>query len=278
MLSVRATQRRAYDSACSSTNASTKARAVADAVLADEEQRRHHLVVALSGAHAYGFPSPDSGLDLKAIHIALTRSLLGLAEPIPTSDRAGFVEGIEIDYTSNELAGVLRGLLKGNGNYLERVLGKHLLLADKPVLEELAALMPGTLSKRFARHYQGFAMQQRSEFVKGPQTAKKVLYVLRTALTGAHLLRSAELRVDLTENLAQYGFDDARELIERKKAGERTVLDAATAQHWLKRVDGAFEALKQAEEESELPEGPGNAEEMDRWLVDVRTRGGLSGG
>jgi predicted nucleotidyltransferase len=250
----------------------TKARTVADAVLAEEEQRRHHLVVALSGAHAYGFPSPDSDLDLKAIHVAQTRSLLGLTEPIPTSDRAGFVGGIEIDYTSNELAGVLRGLLKGNGNYLERVLGKHLLLADKPLLEELAALMPGTLSKKFARHYQGFAMQQRSEFVQGPQTAKKVLYVLRTALTGAQLLRSGELRVDLTENLAEYGFEDARELIERKKSGERTLLDAATAEHWLKRVDGAFEALKRAEEESGLPEVARNAEQLDRWLVDVRMR------
>jgi hypothetical protein len=65
---------------------------------------------------------------------------------------------------------------------------------------------------------------------------------------------------------------DARELIERKKAGERTVLDAATAEHWLKRVDGAFEALKQAEDGSELPEDAGNAAELDRWLVDVRMR------
>lgn len=249
-----------------------KARAVADAVLAEEERHRHHLVVALSGAHAYGFPSPDSDLDLKAIHIAPTRSLLGLAEPNPTCDRTGFVEGIEIDYTSNELAGVLRGLLKGNGNYLERALGKHLLLADNPLLEELASLMPGTLSKKFARHYLGFATQQRSEFVKGPQTAKKVLYVLRTALTGAHLLRSGELRVDLTENLAEYGFEDARELIERKKAGERTVLDAATAEHWLKRVDGAFDALKRAEEGSGLPEEAGNMAALDGWLVAVRMR------
>lgn len=46
------------------------AQRVADAVLAEEEGKRRHLVVALSGAHAYGFPSPDSDLDLKAIHLA----------------------------------------------------------------------------------------------------------------------------------------------------------------------------------------------------------------
>ena len=32
------------------------------------------MVVLLSGAHAYGFPSPDSDLDLKAIHLADTES------------------------------------------------------------------------------------------------------------------------------------------------------------------------------------------------------------
>src|SRR5690606_22403890 len=43
-------------------------RAVADRVLDEESARRRHLVIALSGAHAYGFPSPDSDLDLKAVH------------------------------------------------------------------------------------------------------------------------------------------------------------------------------------------------------------------
>jgi predicted nucleotidyltransferase len=108
-------------------------------VLAEEERKRNHLVVALSGAHAYGFPSPDSDLDLKAIHIAPTRALLGLSEPPTTHDRMEVLEGVEIDYTSNELGAVLRGLLKGNGNYLERVLGAHLLLVN-PLLEELVPL------------------------------------------------------------------------------------------------------------------------------------------
>src|SRR5690606_29702253 len=39
-------------------------RAVAERVLNEEDTARRHLVVHLSGAHAYGFPSPDSDLDL----------------------------------------------------------------------------------------------------------------------------------------------------------------------------------------------------------------------
>ena len=34
-------------------------RSIVDRVLDEEEAKRTHLVVALSGAHAYGFPSPD---------------------------------------------------------------------------------------------------------------------------------------------------------------------------------------------------------------------------
>lgn len=244
---------------------------VADAVLAQEEQKRTHLVVALSGAHAYGFPSPDSDLDLKAIHIAPTRSLLGLSEPALTSDRMEVLEGVEIDYTSNELGPALRGLLKGNGNYLERVLGAHLLMAS-PILEELAPLAQAGLSKRYYRHYLGFARQQQQQFENSAPTAKKVLYVLRTALTGAHLLRAGELRVDLNDNLHEYGYQDARELIEHKKAGERTVLEQSVASHWRERVQRAFAVLDEAHASSQLPEEAKNLAELEQWLVDVRLR------
>lgn len=55
--------------------------AMAQRVLHEEDRARRHLVVHLSGAHAYGFPSPDSDLDLKAIHVEQTERLLGLASP-----------------------------------------------------------------------------------------------------------------------------------------------------------------------------------------------------
>jgi predicted nucleotidyltransferase len=246
----------------------THQQTIADAVLREEQAKRRHLVVALSGAHAYGFPSPDSDLDLKAIHIARTEGLLGLAEVPVTSDRAEIIDGVEIDYTSNELSAALRGLLKGNGNFLERVLGKHqLIVADE--LAELAPLATAALSKRYYGHYRGFARQQEAEALKAP-TAKKVLYVLRTALTGAHLLRTGELRVDLNENLDEYGYPDACELIERKKAGERTMLDEASFKHWQARVQRAFERLDEAHATSTLPDEPANVAALERWLIDIR--------
>ena len=87
-------------------------------------------------------------------------------------------------------------------------------------------LVQKSLSRKVYRHYHGFAANQRKAFEAAEHpTAKKLLYVLRTALTGTHLLRTGELRVDLTTTANEYGFDEASELIETKRIGEKVVLD-----------------------------------------------------
>src|SRR4051812_600927 len=164
-------------------------------VLAEEEARREHLVVYLSGAHAYGFPSPDSDLDLKAIHVEKTADLLGFEVPASTVNRMEIIDGVEIDYTSNELAQALAGILGGNGNYIERALGR-MVAHPSALLAELRPLTQRSLSRRVHRHYRGFAMNQ-LRFVEKEPTAKKLLYVLRTTLTGIHLLETGELESDL---------------------------------------------------------------------------------
>ena len=79
--------------------------AVARSYLEKRAGERHHLVIYLSGAHAYGFPSPDSDLDLKSVHIAPTSDLVGLV-PRPGGAEVMVVQdGVEIDYGSNELGG-----------------------------------------------------------------------------------------------------------------------------------------------------------------------------
>ena len=246
--------------------------AVTNRVLGQESAVRRHLVVSLSGAHAYGFPSPDSDLDLKAIHIESTPRLLSLSPPSLHFDRMEVIDGVEVDYTSNELHPVLVGILGGNGNYIERVLGA-LALRSSPEHEELRPVVERSLSRRVYRHYHGFASGQLRGFENAAvPTAKKVLYVLRTALTGVHLLRTGELVTDVTRHLDEHGFATARELVDRKRAGERAELDVATRERWLREVGRAFALLDDARDHSPLPEDSANRAEVDSWLKSVRRR------
>jgi uncharacterized protein len=249
-----------------------KQAAIADGVLDEESRARDHIVVSLSGAHAYGFPSPDSDLDLKAIHVERTARLVGLSAPPLHATRLEVIDSVEIDYSSNELGGVLAGIVMGNGNYVERILGA-LALRSSPEHAELRAIVERSLSKRIYRHYHGFARGQLSDFDANPQpTAKKILYVLRTALTGIHVLRTGRIVTDVTLLLDEYGFGDAVELVAQKRAGERVVLDEALRQRWRSQVERAFTLIDEALEKSPLPDEAQNRAEIEAWLLETRRR------
>lgn len=244
-------------------------RVVAARVLDEEGARRRHLVVSLSGAHAYGFPSPDSDLDLKAVHVAPTRSLLGMEAPTGAAERLEVVDGVEIDYTSNELQAVLRGVLAGNGNFIERILGASQLEAA-PALAGLKGVVAAALSRRVHRHYRGFARSQRDELDAAPlPTNKRILYVLRTALTGVHLLKTKEVVTDLSVLCRPYGFPEAEALIAAKRAGEQSPLAPEVREAWRPRLDQALLALDQALDTSPLPESP-DSRPLEAWLVEHR--------
>ncbi|ATB42460.1 hypothetical protein CYFUS_007938 [Cystobacter fuscus] len=244
---------------------------VAQRVLDEEAAHRWHLVVSLTGAHAYGFPSPDSDLDLKCVHVTPTSHLFQL-EPRPSAptERLEIVEGVEVDYSSNELGAVLTGVLQGNGNYLERLLGAHPLRGSSE-LEALRPLVRGVLSRRLHRHYRGFAQSQAREWEKtGFRSAKKLLYVLRTALTGTHALLTGEVEADLTVLMDRYGFAEAGELIRWKRRGERSELSEALSLSWRDKVGRALEQLDAARERSVLPEEPREGGALEAWLLELR--------
>ncbi len=247
-------------------------REVMNRVIAEEETRRRHLVIAISGAHAYGFPSPDSDLDLKAIHVDATAELLGLFPVAPHAERMETIDGVEIDYTSNEIKPVLIGIVQGNGNYLERVLGALQPLAT-PALGELRPLVQRALSRRIFRHYVGFASSQLKAFeADGARSAKKLLYVLRTALTGAHALATGRVVIDVRELFDAYGFGEARELIEAKRSGEATVLAGDRGARWGAEAQRAIRLLVEAHERSTLPVDPEGVADLDAWLIEERRR------
>ncbi|MGV3625442.1 MAG: DNA polymerase beta superfamily protein [Archangium sp.] len=247
-------------------------REVADRVLAHESSLRSHVVISLSGAHAYGFPSPDSDLDLKAVHMLPANELLGFPRVPAPAERLEVIDGVEIDYSSNELGGVLLGLIKGNGNYFERFLSRFALSTSR-AFEVLKPVVQRALSSRVGRHYFGFATQQRNEWERTHRTStKKLLYVLRTTVTGTHLLKTGELETDLSVLADRYELNDAHELIEAKKRGERSELPTSLAEKWAARVDGLFTMLLEAEKHSVLPSAPVNEAELESALIDLRSK------
>ncbi len=243
---------------------------VARAFLAAREAERKHLVIYLSGAHAYGFPSPDSDLDLKCVHIAPTASLVGLDIVEEPADKIEIVDGVELDYGSNELTPVLRGAIKGNGNFLERILGDLALGGDLSLLAEARTVVKPLLSRRCARHYGGFAMGQLRLFDEKP-TAKRALYVLRTAATGRAVMATGEIITDVNR-LTDFVPPEIDELIAIKRLAEKQQLSPEQVSTWRPRLAAAIEAVDKAWPTSVLPtDAPPEAiAALDAWLREVR--------
>src|SRR5215467_11774925 len=82
------------------------------------EQPYPLLFATVSGAHLYGFPSVDSDVDLRGIHILPARDVLGLEPGIETVDTAGVHDGVEIDLVTHDLAKFARLMLRRNGYVL----------------------------------------------------------------------------------------------------------------------------------------------------------------
>ncbi len=239
----------------------------------EEAASRHGnrpVVVLLSGAHAYGFPSKDSDLDLKGIHVAPTVSFLGLNEAVSTVDFTTVVEGVELDYTSNEIGHALHGILSGNGNFIERVLGRAQVVTS-PLLAELVPLVERSLSRRLHAHYRGFCLSQQKLLAKD-LTVKKLLYVLRTALTGIFALETGAIEADLGRLAERYPIPRLQELVTRKVTGENVGLGEDEVREFQPHVDALMARLDTARASSVLPELPPNGAEIEAWLVALRVK------
>jgi predicted nucleotidyltransferase len=227
------------------------------------------LVVGVTGAHYYGFPSPDSDLDLKGIHVAPTHEVVALNPPPDSVDFLGIFEGLEIDYTSHELAFALRLLLKGNGNILERILSPLQLLESDEVTE-LQALGRTAASKKFFHHYRGFFGRMCQDWRKADtKTVKGLLYAYRSALTGIHLLRTGECVGDVIRLAPIYDFDRVPELVARKIRGPEhgELVTTAEFDADLERLESLLEDAHRA---SPLPAETSSAEALNQFLIRMR--------
>ncbi len=226
------------------------------------------VLCAVTGSHHYGFTSGDSDVDLKGLHLAPTRSVLGWTAPPQAHDALEDFEEVEHDLTTNELAQGCGLLLRGNGNLLERVFSPHQLF-DTAELHELRQLARANLSRRVHAHYGGYLRgMQRQHREDG--RAKSLLYTFRVGLTGLHLLRTGEVVAHLPSLAPIYGYEAVLPLVEAKVRGTekgRVPDELAGLTGLWERLEEELTAARQA---SPLPEEPAAAGDLEAWLVELR--------
>ena len=112
------------------------------------------VFATVSGAHLYGFPSPDSDFDLGGCHVLPVRDVVGLDDPDETEERLGIESGLDLDLVSHDLKKFCAMLLKRNGYVLEQLLSP-LVVRSSSEHDELKSLVPQIITKHHAHHYLG---------------------------------------------------------------------------------------------------------------------------
>jgi predicted nucleotidyltransferase len=268
------------------------------------DHRLHRIVAAqpypllfatISGAHLYGFPSPDSDFDLRGAHVLPVDRVVGLSVSdetiehqmsIPPDDHhpasrpspAPAGEGVlEMDIVSHDVKKFFGLLLKKNGYVLEQLFSP-LIVQTTAEHEELKAIAggdqknPGVITKHHSHHYFGFAETQWKLFDKErPRRVKPLLYVYRVLLTGIHLMRTGQIEANLVTLNQEFNLPYIPDLVARKLAGpEKSKLETADIAFHEAEYHRLRGELQAAHEASRLPELP--SEETRAALNDLLLR------
>lgn len=229
------------------------------------------VFATVSGAHLYGFPSPDSDWDLRGVHLLPARERVGLLEGPRTIERAEVVDGLELDLVTHEAHKFLTLMLRRNGYVLEQ-LHSPLVVRTSSWHEELRAIAKGCVTRHHAHHYLGFAAtQERLLRKEEPPRVKPLLYLYRVLLTGIHLMRTGEIEASLVRLNDVFRLPQVPDLVAAKLAGaERGALSGSELALHLGEVARLREELERASRESALPELPGGRLELHDLLLRMR--------
>ena len=236
------------------------------------EQHPYPLLFAtISGAHLYGFPSPDSDFDLRGVHVLPLKEVVGLKTGPETIEKSGVYDGLEIDLVTHDAKKFFGLLLKKNGYVLEQVLSP-LVVHTTPEHAELKEIAADCVTRHHAHHYLGFAETQWKLFEKeNPPRVKPLLYVYRVLLTGIHLMQTGVIEANLVRLNETAKLPYLDDLIQRKVGGaEKERLTEADLGFHRGEYDRLRDKLQQAYEASELPEAPRGSSALHDLLVRLR--------
>lgn len=160
--------------------------------LADVARRGPQPVFAtISGAHLYGFASPDSDVDLRGAFMLPASKMLGIhppSETITIEDKTR----IDLDWVAHDVRKFARLMVSHNGYVLEQLFSPLVLVSTR-AHEQLLEPGKGCVTKPTVRHYQGFARGRRHRLAESEPSVKHLIYAYRVLLTGIHRMRTGEV-------------------------------------------------------------------------------------
>ncbi len=239
-------------------------------------QRTPNLVFAVvCGSHTYGFASPNSDVDLRGVFTLSLGDVLGIGTPRET---VTIIEKnpFDLDWVAHDVKKFVRLLTGHNGHVLEQ-LYSPLVVTGSAAFDELRELGRGCITRPTARHYLGFARGRRQALREPHPTVKHLLYAYRVLLTGIHMMKTGDVLQDVVllseihDHEKDCGAEEIKELVERKRAGaEAMKLKEGEAAAHERRLDALEEALRVAQEKSNLPDEPTNLRALNDFTVKLR--------
>lgn len=229
------------------------------------------LFATISGAHLYGFPSPDSDYDLRGVHLLPVKQVVGLDVEQETIEVAEFQSDLELDLVTHDVKKFFAMLLKKNGYVLEQ-LYSPLVIHTTPEHEELKSIARQCITRHHIHHYLGFANTQWRLFSnETPPRVKPLLYIYRVLLTGIHLMQAGKIEANLNELNKAFNLPYIPDLIDCKLMGkEKLVLTTINLEFHRQEFERLCLELKEASQKSHLPEAPSCKDELNDLLVRIR--------
>ena len=180
---------------------------------------REPVFATVSGAHLYGFESPDSDVDLRGAFVLPEEAYLGVSPPEETVSLMDLDSGVELDWVAHDISKSLRLISRGSGEIFEQVFSP-IVVATSAWHEELRDLTAECVTRGLHRHYSGFLQSRRGLLARESPTVKVLLYAYRSALTGIHVLHTGDVIAHLPTLLEGYPQPGVAELILRKREGD----------------------------------------------------------